>query len=674
MPLDVKLPQKTGLLKLPLEVLQLCLTHATTPSFLQLIATCHTLWEVAANTRAVILHHLAQVPGIKLGIDDFAISTPELFLILRRRAALNLFGAHMRADRVDYTFLHSSFDASASYLWAKETFRIALVADNAMRVYESAPGRGLVRKAVTVPNSNLCVLRTAIDQRGDIAVLYLQSAIAATVPKEDRKNAFVLVYHQWSGNSYKPVLFPYVHGFQDYVPVSLAAFKGVKVAIASNRGHLSRHAHSQQADAAVFCYHLKCPAGKLSPSNRSIAFLAVTEFHYTETRSFCETERPRFDDIDEGSISERRQLYPPESTTAIDLSSSDAAKLPLPKVLRPPPVKVVFTEHGRDLKCYAAGFSAPSFRLDTVDRALNDEWAIGKVHIGSYDFLIDSLFYAKHESDNEDGIGRRRCKITYLALGITKTFETVDESRLAACIIRVHRIVSYTICSHVVDMDINFRTLLRAEVVGRLWGYNQAPATSLPGVVAYSRNGSRIAIADWDKILVWALNGEALVDGNTGSQYYDMVQENKFEQNHVVLKPILLKAGSVVRQMAFGRMEDELAVLTSEGLQIWNLGPSGTGKRELHHLDEWDSDCPGLDWTSDIESRLTGSVEGVRSVSRWRALLKLAAVGRQRCGARFHRDMVTARHRTLELKSRITGPRHRRLRFHMEKKAISSLT
>lgn len=400
----------------------------------------------------------------------------------------------------------------------------------------------------------------------------------------------------------------------------------------------------------------------------------MTEFPHIETRSFCDTVWPRFDDIDEGSISRRRQLYPPESTTTVDLSSSDAAKLPLPKILRPPPVKVVFTEHGWDLKCYAAGFSVPSFRLDTVDRAINDEWAIGKIHIGSYDFLVDNLFYAKHESDDEDGTGRRRCTITYLALGITKTFETIDESRLAACIVRAHRTLSYTICSHLVDMDINFRTLLGAEVVGRLWGYNQAPVTSLPGVVAYSRNGSRIAIADWDKILVWALNGEALADGHTGSQYYDMVQENKLEQNHVVLKPILLKAGSVVRQMAFGGMEDELAVLTSGGLQIWNLGPSGTGKRELHYLDEWDSGCPGLGRTSDMESPLTGNAEKVRSVSRWGALLKLAAVGRQRCGARFHRDIATARHRTIQLKSQMTGLRRRRLRFHMEKKAISSLT
>jgi hypothetical protein len=342
----------------------------------------------------------------------------------------------------------------------------------------------------------------------------------------------------------------------------------------------------------------------------------------------------------------------------------------LPKALRPPPVKVVFNERGWDLKCYAAGFSVPSFRLDTFDRVINDESAIGKVHIGSYGFLVDDPFYAKHESDDEDGTGRRRCTFTYLALGITKTFGTIDESRLAACIVRAHRRVYYAVCSHVVDLDISFRTLLEAEVVGRLWGYNQAPVTSLPGVVAYSRNGSRIAIADWDKILVWALNGEVLTDGNIGSQYYDMVQENKLEQNHVVLKPILLKAGSVVRQMAFGRIEDELAVLTSGGLQIWNLGPSGTGKRELHHLDEWDSDCPGRDRTSDKESPLTGSVEKVRSVSRWRALLKLAAVGHQRCEARFHRDISTARHRTLELKRQITGLRRPRVRFHVEKKAI----
>ena len=210
-------------------------------------------------------------------------------------------------------------------------------------------------------------------------------------------------------------------------------------------------------------------------------------------------------------------------------------------------------------------------------------------------------------------------------------------------------------------------------VVARLWGYSQARVTSLPGVVAYSPKGSRIAIADWDKILVWALSPEVLVDDDTGTRYYDTTWDVNFENDVVVLKPILLKAGSVVRQMAFGGMEDELAVLTSGGLQIWNLGPSGTGKRELHHLDEWDSDCPGLGRTSDMESPLSGNAEKVRSVSRWRALLKLAAVGRQRCGARFHRDIATARHRTIQLKSQMTGLRRRRLRFHMEKEAIPTL-
>ena len=122
-------------------------------------------------------------------------------------------------------------------------------------------------------------------------------------------------------------------------------------------------------------------------------------------------------------------------------------------------------------------------------------------------------------------------------------------------------------------------------VVARLWGFSQARVTSLPGIVAYSLKGSRIAIADWDKILVWALSPEILVDDDTGTRYYDMTWDDNFENDVVVLKPILLKAGSVVRQMVFGRSENELVVLTTVGVHIWNLGPSAKGMKILHYLD-----------------------------------------------------------------------------------------
>jgi hypothetical protein len=141
-------------------------------------------------------------------------------------------------------------------------------------------------------------------------------------------------------------------------------------------------------------------------------------------------------------------------------------------------------------------------------------------------------------------------------------------------------------CHHGVNLGSSIARSFNHDVVCRLWGFHGARMTSLPGIVAYSTTGTRIAIADWDKILIWGLNGEVLMDGEAGSRYYDMVWDPRFCHDHVVLKPILLKAGSVVRQMAFGRHDNELVALTSSRLQIWELGASGTGRRVVHDLDE----------------------------------------------------------------------------------------
>ena len=256
-----RLPQDTGLLKLPLEVLQLCLAHSTTPSFLQLIATCHMFWDLASNSRTVILHHLAQVPGIKLGIDDHSTSTPNLFLTLRRRACLNLFGAHMRADRTDYTFPNSSFNASASCLWAGKRHGMALVANDVVGLYTITPKRGLVRKGLTVPGSKLCVLKSTADESGDVAVLYGQSATTAATPSD----SLLMVSYQWQRNSYKPVVYYHLEDCKGYVPVSLAVTKEKKMAIVMSRGSLSHHSHSNYPDVAIICYVLERTAGRFNP-------------------------------------------------------------------------------------------------------------------------------------------------------------------------------------------------------------------------------------------------------------------------------------------------------------------------------------------------------------------------------------------------------------------------
>jgi hypothetical protein len=309
--------------------------------------------------------------------------------------------------------------------------------------------------------------------------------------------------------------------------------------------------------------------------------------NHIETQGFCEVVGPLSgNDVD--AYSQHTQLYPPVPKKDVDQPLSSTIQFELPLALQPPPLRVVFCESGQKLKCYAAGYPVPSFRLNSVGVAASDESAIGKVYIGKCGFLVDNPFYGEHETFDDDRTGTCRCTSSYLALGTTTNFGTLDKSRLAACIIRARRTSDHDVFCPLVNLDTDVTRSFDTEVVGRLWGYNQAPVSSLPGIVAYSRNGTRIAVADWDKILIWALNGKVLVDGDTGSRHYDMFWDDNFEHDLVVLKPILLKAGSVVRQMAFGGNENELVVLTSGGLQMWNLGPSGRGKRALHHLDERD--------------------------------------------------------------------------------------
>ena len=96
------------LLDFPVEIIQLILYHSTTPSFLQASYSCRTLFEVASTCREVVLHHLQHVPGFTLGLglqeQTKDMSTPDLSLLLRRRASAHLFGANFSADQTCFNF------------------------------------------------------------------------------------------------------------------------------------------------------------------------------------------------------------------------------------------------------------------------------------------------------------------------------------------------------------------------------------------------------------------------------------------------------------------------------------------------------------------------------------------------------------------------------------------
>ncbi len=134
---------------------------------------------------------------------------------------------------------------------------------------------------------------------------------------------------------------------------------------------------------------------------------------------------------------------------------------------------------------------------------------------------------------------------------------------------------------------------------------------TFPGVVAHSRKSSRIAIAKWDRIYVWTVDPNHLSDllehegfSVVSSQYYDhdKVWDHNLNHEVVELKPIVLNAESVVRKMIFGESEDQLIALTSTGLQLWNMGPSGTGKRSTAILEEKPDEQEGDFYMETVEA------------------------------------------------------------------------
>lgn len=97
------------LLDLPVEIIQHFLLNATTPTFLQAIYSCRTLYDIALQCREVIIHHLERVPGFigwGVGLDDPdpEKDREELFLLLRKRACEHLYGANFCAEKTTFNF------------------------------------------------------------------------------------------------------------------------------------------------------------------------------------------------------------------------------------------------------------------------------------------------------------------------------------------------------------------------------------------------------------------------------------------------------------------------------------------------------------------------------------------------------------------------------------------
>lgn len=247
------------------------------------------------------------------------------------------------------------------------------------------------------------------------------------------------------------------------------------------------------------------------------------------------------------------------------------------------------------MRYYSPGMATPTFRTDRlVDNNANDAWIndmMFPLPIGTEERISveDAFFYYHDTMKLEDNPPQLFCRNVRLYFA-TVTFPSLNQT--IACIVKESRDTLNDSCSHGLGPDEIQAVLIDPIIVARLCFF-QLLVTSMATVMTFARQGTRIAVASWDKIFVWPFLPEILAEIRDDCQTYRKTYDRNLQCNLVELKPIILKAEAVVHKMAFGASGNELITITDKGLQIWNLGPSATGLRRVNRLPEDEQDENG---------------------------------------------------------------------------------
>lgn len=164
------------LLHLPAEILQTIAWHMDPGSFFVSLLTCKTIYDTAQYKRN-LLRHLNSIPGLRLGLED--LTTPELFLRFRKRAAASLCGAGILADVTKYALVDSVNSISKAVFSSGTPAQLATVHESAMvNIYELTADHVRLKAELHIQSREdmgdreIEVLKIAFSSQRDLAVLY----------------------------------------------------------------------------------------------------------------------------------------------------------------------------------------------------------------------------------------------------------------------------------------------------------------------------------------------------------------------------------------------------------------------------------------------------------------------------------------------------------------------
>lgn len=184
----------------------------------------------------------------------------------------------------------------------------------------------------------------------------------------------------------------------------------------------------------------------------------------------------------------------------------------------------------------------------------------------SLNFSIGIPFYGTHEQG--DGSAGSRCHWQYLAVGIA-THRVEHWS--VACLLRSEASPTAHHCTHEQNID-RGRRFENWKIMAQLGGF-QETNTSTGSLIATSPQKTRIAMASWKTVTIWALEPNVLIDGEDG--FYP--ESWRTEGGYPELQPAVIQLDAVCSQLEFTENENELVAITDRGLLLLRLKPEARG-------------------------------------------------------------------------------------------------
>ena len=173
-----------------------------------------------------------------------------------------------------------------------------------------------------------------------------------------------------------------------------------------------------------------------------------------------------------------------------------------------------------------------------------------------------------------DGQLRPLCQISYLAVAMSKSLNELGQTDVF--IVQADSHSPAASCDHTINLDLGRRSQPWIPIA-LLAGFRQSCLSSLGTVLAISPGGTRIAAADWSRVLIWSVNPKLLHQGEL--QHYFPACDYNTRKGIGRLRPTLLRSEGVVHKMLWAN-ETQLYASTDQGLAKWDIGYMSDGRRE----------------------------------------------------------------------------------------------